>query len=186
MWGGGAHKVYITAYAFQCLLELCADMKDIQFGKIIGRGSFAVVYRGTWLGKEVALKRIQLPSGSDPATLVTPKEVSILRYKNDFVIANNYHSSYRTHQYCQLTVLRNFKGRNSPLDGPDIMVQILGSFEIPPRLPDMNHLKAPFDAYVKDYVNLMLHSVLLVAKLNNCYKKSSDFYHLLQLSFSPH
>lgn len=60
--------------------DLRADMKDIQFGKIIGRGSFAVVYRGHWRGKEVALKKIQLPSGSDLAALATPKEVLILRY----------------------------------------------------------------------------------------------------------
>lgn len=32
------------------------------------------------------------------------------------------------------------------LDGPDIMVQILGSFDTPPRLPDTSHLKEPFDS----------------------------------------
>lgn len=55
-------------------------MDDIQFGKVIGRGSFAVVYHGTWFGKEVALKKIHLPPGSDPTMFTTPKEVSILRY----------------------------------------------------------------------------------------------------------
>ena len=30
------------------------------------------------------------------------------------------------------------------LDGPDIMMQILGTFETPPKLPDMGHLKEPY------------------------------------------
>lgn len=63
-----------------CKIDLRVDMKDIEFGKVIGRGNFAVVYRGFWHGKEVALKSIQLPSSSDLAALTTPKEVLILRY----------------------------------------------------------------------------------------------------------
>ena len=39
-------------------------MKDLEFGKIIGRGSFAVVYRGCWQGKDVALKQIRMPCGN--------------------------------------------------------------------------------------------------------------------------
>ena len=66
--------------SIKCKTDLRVDMKDVQFGKIIGRGSFAVVYKGVWRGKEVALKQIQLPCGSDLATLTTPKEVLILRY----------------------------------------------------------------------------------------------------------
>lgn len=31
------------------------------------------------------------------------------------------------------------------LDGPDIMMQVLGSFETPPKSPDMSHLRAPYD-----------------------------------------
>ena len=37
-------------------VELCVDMKELEFGNVIGRGSFAVVYRGCWPGKDVALK----------------------------------------------------------------------------------------------------------------------------------
>ena len=30
------------------------------------------------------------------------------------------------------------------LDGPDIMVQIMGTYDTPPQMPDTSHLKAPF------------------------------------------
>ena len=60
-------------------LELEANFKDIHFGSVIGRGSFAVVHKGSWKGIEVALKRIQLPVGSDISTFPTPKEVTILK-----------------------------------------------------------------------------------------------------------
>ena len=53
------------------------DMKQLEFGPVVGRGSFAEVHRGKWKGQEVALKRIRLPPGSDSS--VVPKEVSVLR-----------------------------------------------------------------------------------------------------------
>ena len=52
------------------------DMKELEFGSVIGRGSFAVVYRGCWQGKDVALKQIRVPCGN---ITTVPKEVSILR-----------------------------------------------------------------------------------------------------------
>ena len=54
-------------------------MRELEFGSVIGRGSFAVVYRGCWQGKDVALKQIRVPCGNI-ATM--PKEVSILRLAN--------------------------------------------------------------------------------------------------------
>ena len=54
------------------------DMKELEFGSVIGRGSFAVVYRGCWQGKDVALKQIRVPCGN---IATVPKEVSILRSK---------------------------------------------------------------------------------------------------------
>ena len=30
------------------------------------------------------------------------------------------------------------------LDGPDIVVQIMGTYNTPPQMPDSSHLKAPF------------------------------------------
>ena len=51
-------------------------MKDLEFSNVIGRGSFAVVYRGCWRGKDVALKQIRVPCGN---IATVPKEVEILR-----------------------------------------------------------------------------------------------------------
>ena len=57
--------------------ELMVDMKELEFGPVIGRGSFAEVHKGKWKGQEVALKRIRLPPGGDPS--IVSKEVSVLR-----------------------------------------------------------------------------------------------------------
>lgn len=45
---------------------------------IIGRGSFAVVHKGRWQEKAVALKCIRIPFLSNTSEI--PKEVEILRY----------------------------------------------------------------------------------------------------------
>ena len=58
--------------------ELIVDMKALEFGEVIGRGSFAEVHRGKWNGLEVALKRMRLPPGGDQLQSVL-KEVSVLR-----------------------------------------------------------------------------------------------------------
>ena len=50
---------------------------NLKFEECIGRGSFAVVHRGTWQGKEVALR---LPSGLDADSLQNIQEINILRY----------------------------------------------------------------------------------------------------------
>ena len=55
------------------------EMKDITFGAIVGRGSFAVVHQGKWNGKEVALKCIRLPHGTSIPYSNLPQEVEILR-----------------------------------------------------------------------------------------------------------
>ena len=60
--------------------DLCVDMKDLEFGIVVGRGSFAAVHRGTWKGAEVALKRIRIPCGSNISATNLPKEISILRF----------------------------------------------------------------------------------------------------------
>ena len=52
-------------------------MDTLQFGEIIGRGSFAEVRKGKWKEQEVALKHMRLPPGSDPS--IVPKEVAVLR-----------------------------------------------------------------------------------------------------------
>lgn len=52
-------------------------METLEFGEVIGRGSFAEVHKGKWNGQEVALKRMRLPLGSDSSSLL--KEVAVLR-----------------------------------------------------------------------------------------------------------
>ena len=54
-------------------------IEELHFGKIVGRGSFGEVHKGTWNGMTVTLKRIRLPSGTESSTLPTPKEVSLLK-----------------------------------------------------------------------------------------------------------
>ena len=67
----------LIPYHVYSTIELLVDMKELEFGPVIGRGSFAEVHRGKWKGEEVALKRIRLPPGGDPS--VFPKEVQVLR-----------------------------------------------------------------------------------------------------------
>ena len=48
---------------------------------MIGRGSIGTVYKGTWKGKKVALKKINIPSGVDRAEMVaSSRELNALRY----------------------------------------------------------------------------------------------------------
>ena len=56
------------------------EMKNIVFEGVIGRGSFAVVHKGRWEGKDVALKRIRIPCSTSLSTSTLPQEVEILRY----------------------------------------------------------------------------------------------------------
>ena len=60
----------ITAY--------CVSISELTFGKIIGCGSFAKVYKGVWRENTVALKTLRLP-GSDALQWPYPKEVEILK-----------------------------------------------------------------------------------------------------------
>ena len=61
--------------------ELLISSKEIQFGKLIGRGSFGSVYEGRWKGKEVALKRIEIPVGVDRKEVAANShELTVLRY----------------------------------------------------------------------------------------------------------
>lgn len=65
---------------FLCYItELEVDLKLIEFGEVIGRGSFSEVHKGKWNGKEVALKKIRIPPGSN---IDVSKEISVLRYES--------------------------------------------------------------------------------------------------------
>lgn len=53
---------------------------DIEFGQVIGRGTFATVHKGDVNGAVVALKRIRIPAGSDvQQLLINSKEIAALR-----------------------------------------------------------------------------------------------------------
>lgn len=52
----------------------------LTFEDVVGRGNFAVVYRGLWEGKQVALKKMRLPSGISSETLPSIQEITVLRY----------------------------------------------------------------------------------------------------------
>lgn len=57
---------------------LLVESKDIVYEGLIGRGSFAEVYKGMWQGKKVALKCIRITRMMHNSIL--PQEVEILRY----------------------------------------------------------------------------------------------------------
>ena len=61
-----------------CFIDLVVGMKSLRFGELIGRGTFADVFKGEWNGQVVAMKKIRLPPESD--SVIVPKEVSVLRY----------------------------------------------------------------------------------------------------------
>ena len=54
-------------------------IKNLVFEDVIGKESFAVVYRGLWEGKQVALKKIKLPTGIGLDNFPNIQEISVLR-----------------------------------------------------------------------------------------------------------
>lgn len=52
---------------------------NLIFEDVIGKGNFAIVYRGKWDGRSVALKKMKLPSGISVDTLPNVQEIKILR-----------------------------------------------------------------------------------------------------------
>lgn len=60
-------------------VDVCIPIAELNFGEIVGRGSFGVVHQGLFRHSEVALKCIRVPPGANPSFLPTPTEVSVLK-----------------------------------------------------------------------------------------------------------
>ncbi len=59
------------------------DYQDIQFGELIGRGSYGAVHKGVWRGNTVALKRIPItPEVDTSQVFASNKEIAALRYSD--------------------------------------------------------------------------------------------------------
>ena len=62
------------------------ELKDLEIGKVIGKGSFGTVNRGKWKGKDVAVKRMKTAGYvSMTQDLSNHKEISILRLGYSYV-----------------------------------------------------------------------------------------------------
>ena len=62
-------------------LDLLVDYNDIQFNELLGRGNFGSVYKGIWMQKTVALKKISIPADMNTQSYLTSnKEIAALRF----------------------------------------------------------------------------------------------------------
>jgi serine/threonine protein kinase len=53
------------------------SLDDIEFGEVVGRGAFGEVYKGYYLGTEVAVKKLSIVEEDDE--LYLQREVSALK-----------------------------------------------------------------------------------------------------------
>lgn len=61
--------------------------QEIQFGEVIGHGSYGTVHKGAWKGQTVALKRIKIPPGMDKTQmLANNREIAALRYASSSLV----------------------------------------------------------------------------------------------------
>ena len=73
------------------LPDFIVEFDELAIGGIIGRGSFSVVHRGQWQGRDVALKRIRAPPGAED--VVSSQEVTVLRLGSKLIQGHcNYQS----------------------------------------------------------------------------------------------
>ena len=56
----------LTIISFTSISAMCIDMSELEFGEVVGRGSFATVHRGSWKGHDVALKKMKSTFGAMP------------------------------------------------------------------------------------------------------------------------
>ncbi len=80
------------------------NYQEIQFGELLGRGSYGTVRKGVWNGKTVALKSIALPPGVDRSQILAcNQEIAALRYMdyayNSIVLLLNIMSQLALHMH---------------------------------------------------------------------------------------
>ncbi|KYQ91508.1 putative glycophosphotransferase [Tieghemostelium lacteum] len=78
------------------------DYDDLVFGDVIGKGNFGLVFRGNYLGVEVAIK--QIPSYDDPDYCkYTEREVKALRYIRHPYIVHFFGACHHTSGFYLIT-----------------------------------------------------------------------------------
>ena len=71
----------LSLYCYTGSIDWVVDHKEIVYGGMIGRGSFGTVHKGTWKGRKVALKKINIPSGVNGTEMVaSSRELNALKY----------------------------------------------------------------------------------------------------------
>ena len=60
---------------------MLVDIKEVQFGDVVGHGAYGTVHKGTWQGKTVALKSISIPPGMEKTQMIASnQEIAALKY----------------------------------------------------------------------------------------------------------
>lgn len=75
---------------------MLVDIKEVQFGDVVGHGAYGTVHKGTWQGKTVALKSISIPPGMEKTQMIASnREIAALKYDKImiFIIITIYHNS---------------------------------------------------------------------------------------------
>ena len=77
------------------------EYNKIQFGELVGRGSYGTVHKGVWKEQTVALKRLQIPPGMDKSQVVAnSQEIAALRYLLSMCCCKQVHKA--DHVVCQI------------------------------------------------------------------------------------
>ena len=62
-----------------CAPDLQIPHVELQFDEVVGKGGFAVVHKGSWRERVVALKTVKLPPDLGVHELASQREILALR-----------------------------------------------------------------------------------------------------------